>query len=130
MLCILLMVSLVDHSVLASCNPKSNEHIYKSTDYNPPRYVYSKDCHVDYGRLREEEPLRKKQVEHLKESIRLKDLAIDYSNKRIDNWQKTTFKLEDKLLKIEKNNERIKWIYFGLGVVVMGGAVWAAGQIK
>ena len=85
---------------------------------------------MDYGRLRKEEPLRKKQFEHLKESIRLKDLAIDYSNKRIDNWQKTTFKLEDKLLKIEKNNERIKWIYFGLGVVVMGGAVWAAGQIK
>lgn len=126
-LCTVLMVSLVNQQSLASCNPRD---IKQQNYYGEPRYAYPVDCHTDYGRLREEEPLRKKQVEHLKESIRLKDLAIDYSNKRIDNWQKTTFKLEDKLLKIEKNNERIKWIYFGLGVVVMGGAVWAAGQIK
>ena len=120
----MLMALLVNQSVLADCNPKD---ILEQSDGT---FSYPLDCHVDYGRLIKEESLRKKQVEHLKESIRLKDLAIDYSNKRIDNWQKTTFKLEDKLLKIERNNDRLKWIYFGLGVLVMGGAVWGAGQLK
>ena len=123
-LCIILMVSLASHSVLASCNPKDIVEQANGT------YIYPVDCHVDYGRLRQNEEARKKQVEHLKESIKLKDLALDYSNKRIETWQQATYKVEDRLIKLERNNDKLKWIYFGLGIVVMGGAVWGAGQLK
>jgi hypothetical protein len=85
--------------------------------------VYSKDCHLDYGRLRKAEPLYKEQVKELESSVKLKDLALKYSNERTDNWKKTTYKLEDKLLKLEKNHDRMKWVYFGLGILTTGLAV-------
>ena len=129
-LCMTMMASLVSQTALASCNPSSNEHIYESTSYNPPRYVYSVDCHIDYGRLRQVEPLRQKQVKELKKSIEMKDLALKYSDERTENWKKTTYKLEDKLLKVERNNDRMKWVYFGLGIITTGAAVYAAGQLK
>ena len=121
-LCILLM-ALTAQSVLAECNPKDIKEKQDGT------FSYPVDCHIDYGRLRYSEKEKEKQIEHLKKSIKLKDLAIDFSNERIENWQKATYKLEDRLLKIEKNNENAKWLYFGLGLVVMGGAVWGAGQL-
>lgn len=122
--CILAMVLLVNQTVLADCNPKEIKETDKGT------FEYTLDCHVDYGKLRQNEDARKKQVDHLKKSIELKDLALDYSNKRIEIWQQATYKMEDRLLKIEKNNEKIKWLYFGLGVLVMSGAVWGAGQLN
>ena len=121
--CILAMVLTVQNT-LAICNTKD---IIEQADGT---YVYSVDCHVDYGRLRQNEEARKKQIEHLNESIKLKDLALDYSNKRIETWQQATYKVEDRLIKLEKNNDKLKWIYFGLGIAVMGGAVWGAGQLK
>ena len=124
------MVSLVSHTALASCNPSSNKHIYESTSYTPPKYVYSVDCHIDYGRLRKVEPQRQKQVEQLNKSITMKDLALDLSKQRTEEWTKTTYKLQDKLLTVERNNGKLKWVYFGLGILTMSGAVWAAGQLK
>lgn len=108
---------------LANCDIKKIEEKQDGT------FSYPVECHVDYGKLRYNEESRKKQVEHLKETIKLKDLAIDYSNKRIENWQQATYNLEDRILKIEKTNEKIKWIYFGIGIAVMGGAVWGASQL-
>lgn len=111
-------------STFATCNPKDIKEQPNGT------YVYPVDCHVDYGRLRQNEEARKKQVEHLKESIKLKDLALDYSNRRIETWQNATYKVEDRLIRLEKNNSKMNWVYFGLGVIVMGGAVWGAGQLR
>jgi len=126
----LLMVSLVSHSALASCNPNSGEDIYESSSYSPSRFVYSRGCHTDYGRLRVVENERKIQVEHLKKSIEFKDLALATANQRVDVWQKTTYKVEDKLIKLEKSSNRLKWIYFGLGVLIMGGATYGASKLK
>ena len=126
-LCTVLMVSLVSQQSLASCNPRD---IKQQNYYGEPRYAYPVDCHIDYGRLRKAEPLYKKQVKELKKSIEIKDLALKYSNERVENWKKTTYKLEDKLLKLEKNNDRMKWVYFGLGIIVMSGAVYTVKQLK
>jgi hypothetical protein len=115
---------LTSQPALASCNPKDIKEQSNGT------YVYPVDCHVDYGRLRQNEEARKKQVEHLKESIKLKDLALDYSNRRIETWQNATYKMEDRLIRLEKNNDRMKWVYFGLGIIVMSGAVYTAKQLK
>lgn len=126
-LCIVLMVSLVSQQSLADCNPKD---IKQQNYYGEPRYAYPVDCHIDCGRLRKAEPLYKEQVKQLKKSIEFKDLAIQDANKRIDLWKSTTQDLEQIIIKQEENQERMKWIYFGLGILTTGAAVWAAGQIK
>ena len=125
-LCIVMMVSLVSQSALADCNPRTD---IKESQRNL-KYEYSLECHVDYGRLRKAEPLYKKQASELRKSIKMKDLALKYSNERTENWKKTTYKLEDKILKLEKNHDRMKWVYFGLGIIVTGAAVYGAGQLK
>lgn len=108
------------------CNPKVD--IYE--DSKTGRFSYSESCHVEFGKLRQTEKDRQDQVVHLEESLKLKDLALDLSNKRIENWQEATYKVEDRLLKMEKTSETVKMLYFGLGIVVMGAAVWGAGQLK
>jgi hypothetical protein len=109
----------------SACNPK-----FDIVENSSGNFVYSKDCHIEFGRLRQIERDREKQIEHLNKSIQLKDLALDMANERIDMWQKATYKVEDRLLKMESNSDKTKWIYFGLGVIVMGGATWAAGQLR
>ncbi len=116
---------LLNQNAIAACNPKD---IVKNVEHN--YYQYPVDCHIEFGKLRSVEEERKKQVEHLNESIRLKDLAIDTANKRIELWQNTTYKVEDRLIRLERNNDKIKWIYFGLGIFVMGAATYGASRLK
>jgi len=112
--------------VAENCNPKTD--IVEDTKSG--KFVYTEDCHIEFGRLRITEKERQKQIEHLEQSIKLKDLALDLSNERIENWQQATYRVEDRLLKMEANSDKINWIYFGIGVIVMGGATWAAGQLR
>lgn len=119
------MVLLVNQTAQASCNPKIDIRTVGADSY-----LYQEKCHIDYGRLRKTEPLYKEQTKELRKSIEMKDLALKYSNERTETWQKTTYKLEDKLLKLESNYDKMKWVYFGLGILVTGTAVWAAGQLK
>jgi hypothetical protein len=107
----------------ANCNPKT----IKQKD---GVFIYPVECHIEFGKLRAVEPERKKQIEHLNNSLKLKDLALNLAEERVENWKETSYKLEDKLLKYEKNSERTKWIYFGLGILVMGGAVYGASKMK
>jgi hypothetical protein len=107
-----------------ACNPKQ---IKEQSDGS---FSYPLDCHLEFGRLVKNEKEREKQIEHLNKSIELKDLAIDVSNERIELWQKTAYKMEDRLLKYESSSEKMRWIYFGLGVIVMGAAVNGAGKLR
>lgn len=113
----------LSQNALASCNPADIKKVGNA-------YSYPVECHVDYGRLRQVEEERKAQIKHLNESIKLKDLALDVSNKRIKMWQDATYRVEDRLMKVNKNTETIKWIYFGLGIIVMGAAVAGAGNLR
>jgi hypothetical protein len=107
-----------------ACNPKQ---IKEQSDGS---FSYPLDCHLEFGRLVKNEKEREKQIEHLGKSIELKDLALKVSDERIENWQNAAYKLEDRILKYEASSERVRWIYFGLGVVVMGAAVHAAGKLR
>lgn len=111
-------------NALASCNPKTD--IVKTGT----NYQISKDCYVEFGRLVQVEKERVRQVTHLNESIQLKDLAIDTSNKRIKIWQDATYKVEDRLIKLDKNTNTIKWVYFGLGILTMTAATYGASKLK
>lgn len=93
-------------------------------------YTYTKGCHVEVGKTFKKLDLKEKQVDKLEEVIELKDLAIVKGHERIDLWMNTSFKLEDRVNTIDRLKERNKWLYFGLGIVVTGFAVWGAGQLK
>lgn len=126
LICTALTVLIPLQAVAENCNPKTD--IVEDTKSG--KFVYTEDCHIEFGRLRITEKERQKQIEHLEQSIKLKDLALDLSNERIENWQQATYRVEDRLLKMEANSDKINWIYFGIGVIVMGGATWAAGQLR
>ena len=118
------MVLMLNQSVLANCNYKDIK------EQSNGSYSYPVDCHIEFGKLVQNEVERVKQIDHLNKSIKLKDLAIDKSNERIELWQNTSYKMEDRLIKIERNNERLKWLYFGLGILVMSGATYGASKLN
>lgn len=122
----MLTVFLPLQSVAQNCNPKTDI----VEDSKTGKFLYTESCHIEFGKLKMTEKERKKQISYLEESIKLKDLAIDVSNQRIENWQQATYKVEDRLMKIENNREMSNWVYLGLGIIVMGGATWAAGQLR
>ena len=122
----MLTVFLPLQSVAQNCNPKTDI----VEDSKTGKFLYTESCHIEFGKLKMTEKERKKQISYLEESIKLKDLAIDVSNQRIENWHQATYKVEDRLMKIENNREMSNWVYLGLGIIVMGGATWAAGQLR
>ena len=128
----MLMALLVNHSALASCN--FNTDIVK-VDTNT--YHYTKECHIEVGKIKNtKEELekavdeRKKQVEKLNESIKLKDLALDVADKRIMNWRDESYKQHERLIKQQQLSKYNDWLYFGGGIALTVLSVWAAGQIK
>ena len=119
------MALIVTQSALANCNPRTD-----IVEQSNGSFTYSVECHMEFGKLKKNESIREEQVKHLNKSIELQDLALSKANQRIENWQTATYKVEDRLLKLEKSTDTMKWIYFGLGIVVTGAAVWGAGQLK
>ena len=110
-------------NALASCNVSDIKKVNGI-------YHYPVDCHIEFGKLRKTEKERQAQIKHLNESVRLKDLAIDKSNQRIEIWQNATYKVEDRLIKLEKNTGTIKWVYFGLGILTMTAATYGASKLR
>lgn len=112
-----LCLLLVAHSSYASCNWASD--IAKNTDGT---YTYSKACHLEVGSSLEELDLRKKQVIELNKTIELKDLAIKYSDERVQLWMESSLKMNDRLNQYEAVRGNSQWLYFGLGALTVIGA--------
>lgn len=120
----LFLVFLISFNSFAACDFKTG---IKEVD---GQFVYSKDCHLEVGRLVKEEKQRDEQVGELKKAIELKDLALDKADQRVMLWRKETYEQHKYLERQQTMSEYQKWIYFGLGVAVSGFAVWGAGQLK
>lgn len=93
-------------------------------------FLYTEQCHLKVGQMNEQLELKDRQIKHLEKSIELKDLAISKYNERIELWMNTSYKLEERINKIDRMNDFNKWLYFGIGVAVTGIAVYGAGQLK
>ena len=100
-------------------------------------YVYTADCHREVGKLvgktKELELAnteRQKESKNLYEAIKLKDLALEVSDKRIMNWREESYNQHERLLRQQKLSKYNDWLYFGSGVFLTVLSVWAAGQIK
>jgi len=89
-------------------------------------YLYTTECHVAVGQMRQNYLISQQQISDLNKALDLKDLAITKADQRADMWMNTTFKLEDRINTLDKMQETNKWIWFGLGVVTVFAAGYAA----
>ena len=94
------------------------------------QFVYSSKCHLSVGKLVKTEELRVEQVESLKKSIELKDLAIQKADLRSDNWEKEVNNQFGLLQKKEKESKMNKVLYFGLGAATVLFSAWAIKQVR
>jgi hypothetical protein len=94
------------------------------------RYAYSVDCHKKVGKMVADEKDRQEQL--AQKDIQLKSLGtqLEYQDKRVQLWMDTSNKLEDRVNQMEALKSRNQWLFFGLGIVVTGAAVWGAGQLN
>jgi len=67
-----------------------------------------------------------KMIDSYKKSIDLKDLSIKIRKEQVDMLMEQN----DKLIKQKEASEYEKYLWFGLGIFIMGGAVWGAGQLR
>lgn len=125
----ILLISLISFCLVAqpvlACN--WSEGISENQDGS---YNYTKDCHIEVGKRLDKLDKRKKQVEKLNEAIELKDLTIKYERQRVEEWKNLSIELEDRVNTLDKMRERDKWLWFGIGVLVTGAAVYGAGQLR
>lgn len=93
-------------------------------------YLYTVSCHKEVGKmymdnkdlLKENEQLEKA-YKNLKEDIRLSD-------KQMRLWRDETYEQHKRLMNVKNASDNEKWLWFGIGVLVMGGAVYGAGQLR
>lgn len=106
-----------------TCNWKT---IVKVDNY----FKYPASCHLEVGRLVKTEKLRVKQVGVMTEEIRLKDLQIKVEVNRAQLWRKATIDMEGHYSRQRAVSEVQRYIWFGLGVLATGAAVYGAGRIR
>lgn len=92
-------------------------------------YRYSKDCHVKVGEMKESLENKEKAIVEYKKAIDLKDLALITSQERTQLWMDTSFKLEERVTKIEDLRRRNDWLYFGLGALTVLASGYVAAQL-
>ena len=94
------------------------------------RYAYSPECNRKVGKMAEDEKDRQTQIQA--KDVQIKDLGVqaDAQQKRADMWMDNSLKLEDRVNTMEELKARNQWLYFGLGIIVTGAAVWGAGQLR
>lgn len=94
------------------------------------RYAYSAECNRKVGKMVADEKDRQEQLQQ--KEIQLKSLGtqLEYQDKRVQLWMDTSNKLEDRVNQMDALKSRNQWLFFGLGIVVTGAAVWGAGQLR
>lgn len=122
---ILVLLSFAANSTFADCDFSRDIKKLPSGEYS-----YTAECHIEVGKRVQESELREKQVLKLNQSLDQKDKALDMAELRIQNWQQTAFKLEDRVNLIEKISDSNRVLYFILGVGVTSLAVFGAGQLR
>lgn len=101
----------------------------KIVDNGNGTFTYSKELNLCVGKAIKDLNAANAQIDAYSKALTLKDLALDNANQRINMWQDTTWKLQDRMSTIDSLESKNKILYFALGIVVTGAAVWGAGQL-
>ena len=120
---IILMFTWTCQLALADCD------YTKIKDNGDGTYLYTKELHICVGKMKKDLDASNAQNASYMEAITLKDLALTKSDERVNLWRDSTFKLEDRMSTIDSLESKNKIIYFGLGILITGAAVWGAGQL-
>lgn len=124
LIAILLTVLLFSTQAFAECDFKTG-----ITPNDNGTYTYTKECHVKVGEMKQDLEIAQEQNVKLTKALDLKDLAITKADQRADLWMNTTYKLEDRINTIDNMRQTNQWVAFGLGVVTMFAASYAASQL-
>lgn len=93
-------------------------------------YIYSKECHIEVGKVLEERDRLVSDKENLNKALELKDLALETSFKRVELWKDYSYRTEDRLISYEKGKKYSDWAFFGLGIATVLASGWALGQVS
>ena len=91
-------------------------------------WIYTDECHLQVGKMRNNNKALTLQVGDLTNAIQLKDLALTKSDARTTLWMNTSDQLTDRLNKIQEVEKHNEWLYFGLGVLTTFAAGYIAAQ--
>ena len=93
-------------------------------------YTYSAELNKCVGALVQTNQNQAQAVQDMTKAISMKDLSIQASDKRADDWNAAAKNLEDRLQKVDKTEETNKFIYFGLGILATGFAAYTASKLR
>lgn len=119
-----ILIILQANIVYADCNWSTD--IIKKED----GYLYTTECHKKTGKLVADIADYEKETEALRKAIELKDLALVKSDEQLMLWREETYNQHERLLKIQSVSDKERWMWFAIGIVVMGGATYAAVQLR
>ena len=119
-----LVVALLPLRALAECDFSTIEKL------SDGRYAYQKECHQKVGKIVQDLKDREDQV--AAKDVQIKNLGVDLTvqEKRTQLWMDTSFKLEDRVNQMDSMRSTNQWLFFGLGILTTGFAVWGAGQLR
>lgn len=123
--------SLLILAMFASASAQAADCDFSKIEKLPDgRYAYSPECNRKVGKMVADEQDRQDQI--AAKDVQIKDLGIqaDVQQKRATVWMDTSLKLENQVNEMEALKARNQWLFFGLGIVVTGAAVWGAGQLR
>ncbi len=121
----LIIVSLLPISSFAECDFTNGKGVNKVEG----GYLYSPECHVAVGQMKYDLGVKDLQLDKLTKALDLKDLAITKADQRADMWMNTAYKLEDRINAIDSMRQSNQYIVFGLGMLAMFAATYAASQL-
>lgn len=120
----LVAMTFLSNVAFAECDFKTG--ITKQESGN---YTYTRECHIKVGEMKQDLDISQQQNEKYVKALDLKDLALTRADQRADMWMNTSFKLEDRVNTIQEMQKTNQWVYFGLGVLSVFAAGYAAKQI-
>jgi len=119
----LIMFAFTITSAFADCD------YTKIKDNGDGTYTYSRELHICVGNMKKDLAAANAQVESYAKVIELKDLALVKANERIALWQDTAWKLQDRMSTIDNLENKNHILYFALGILVTGAAVYGASKL-
>ena len=121
---LLLLFSLFSNIAIADCDFSTG-----ITAGPNKTFIYSEECHLQVGRMIQDDKVKDIQISDLTKAITLKDLAITTADQRTMLWQKTSDDQLSRLNTIQSDQKRSDWLFFGLGAATMFLGAYAAAKI-
>lgn len=119
----LLVLALTVQSAFADCDYS------KIKDNGDGTFTYSKELNLCVGKMKKDLDAANAQNKSYTDAITLKDLALTKADERTKLWMDSTDKLEDRLSTIDSLAKKNEWLFFGLGILVTGAAVYGASKV-